>query len=1292
MYFKLEGGFGNYVSYADVDPRHLSKIVEIKFEGLKGNAFSGAARSVDWSKLTKLRKIEGVDSDLNSYTFPEKTFSNLEEIKFTKCGLSAETLNSLLDAVPNIETAQNFKFAWDVPSSISTADLFDDEEEEDAFQLASERIKIIQIAQKKHEQYSGETTDPDEDLDEDISLYSDSDTNTVVSSESGRSDSSELLGYLVKSEMDDKFLHQTEFDENEEIEITYSTNGSADAIMVSPSVFNLMPLREKSMITKIKINANGMPLLGEVSFDACTNLASLSISNAIIDETYLDAPLLPKLKSLNLDYCGVNVVGVGYFLNNDRSKPSVTMLNITKDDGDIFDRMDDGKDAAFVTSEFEQFTQKLQERYQNASIKALTASDDPLFGFYGEEDLFDFFSQTGTSHSDSERLEGHAVANASRLSLENVSQLDRLYRSGPKSYKAGMQIDGDEEPSVGSVQVRRLPEKNLKQLQDDQDAETLSTLSRGPNIDSGDSGSRRAVHVEPWEYLEDDEEEGKKSGLRAGGKQRTTHDLEDRSRSAAGVEVLVTYHPSTSANSSLSIDIPLTQEEFNNLSKSERAQIKALVITGTGPDGPDVGDTIDWSGLSRLEGLRLKGVTVEQPLPEEISFAGLKRIYFENCGVDSSAFESFSKASPILEEMDAKALYGLSIIDNSWRDLNESEKTLIRHTLEQENLYEPDFDSSIQSAPVSVVTRSYTFEEELKRGDSYHRSSKTISSVNAEDSGIFCFLGNETFSKLYSTLTDMELGQVTRIIYIGTGTNDNAMRQVDWSKLPSLRDVNIENAAVVGDHSFGDVKFSNLKSINFKNCRIGLSAIEWFSGSSSVQLSQFGIDHCVTNHDEERDDILRIQEKVNCRGLFPIKVGEVGELEDDDLDLDSLSEGENPRYTVPLPLSRSFTRNLKTAQPDILCYYSEERAPIPYSSEFSARFLPLITKIEYRGRGPQDNAMETVPWAKLTGLESLFISNASVSDATSFQGQGGKTLFPQLTKMSFDGCKLGPKAIDGFVKHASEDLTELNISSDCEVASESGLQAIEALKSRVNSRTQEDMGRRGMYSPGSNRSESSTPRSSSGETIHIDYEARNMRQPASTVLRSTVEAGLFPPTHVNRTTGGRVPPSVHTAGTTTVNVHGRYREFMSQAPELVVDNESENSRNYKKLVDDTAAALKLIKQENSFYGNNYRLDANEDEQTTSITYQNRDRMATPILDASIDTVKVHRGWRQVDRTISHETRAQIVLASLGIPPCPPDIAISNERSGLGQAIRAEFNKLKLRPDETDITVTIKRRR
>ncbi len=849
MYCKFEGKPKHYVLYSNLSKDHISDIVEIKFEGLKGNKFSGAAGSVDWSKLTKLRKIEGVDSDLNSYTFPENALSKLEEIKFTQCHLNCETLTSLLNAVPDIDSKKNFIFKWDEYSRITDAAYLEDSEAEvAAFELVSQRIQKIQTAQKMHGQNSVETTVPGEDLDEEIDLQS--------------IEKRKLVGYDHS-----------------------------------------------------------------VSDDSDTN----------------------------------SVISLGSRTSND-----------------------------------EQLVARV------ISHTSTTASEAPLFGFYGEEDGFDCFSQTGTSHSDSELLEGHAVANDSRLSLENVSQLDRLYPSGTKSYKAGMLIDGDEESSVGSVQVRRFTEK----MQDDQDAETLSTLSRGPNIDSGDSGSRRAVYVEPLEYLEDDEEEGNKSGLRAGGKQRTTHDLEDRSRSAARVEVLVTYHPSTSATSSLSTDIPLTQEEFNNLSKSERAQIKALVINGNGPDGPDVGDTIDWSGLSRLEGLRLKGVTVEQPLPAEISFAGLKRIYFENCGVDFSTFESFSKASPKLEEMVPKALYGLSISDNSWRDLNKSEKKSIRHTHGQENLYEPDFDSSIQF---------------------------------------------------------------------------------------------------------------------------------------------------------------------------------VGELEDDDLDPDSLSEGESPRTTVPLPLSLSFTR--------------------------------------HPPRRREDNVGMVNDRGVFTGRHKSNVDPNGTTTHTS-------TLLPNQPPGQQKG-------------HQSSRRRSSSLGHD-------------------NGRT--SYGSMMLGSSRSRMDESRVDTGVRGNTItnmHKDVPSRASLYGGTRRDQSRNQSGF--------------PESTGPARSNPV------RQYKTR-PEMVVENGAA-SRDYAKLCEDTDAALGLIKHTATVGQENYRLVEIEGGEAKSIVYKHGDKSFTPILDAYIDTVRVHKGWREVNTNISNEARAEIIIASLGIPPCPPDIDISNEKSKLGRAIREQFNQLKLADPE-----------
>ena len=130
MYCKLEVGSRNYVSYDRVNTSELSKIVEIKFEDLKGNQFEEAVRKVDWNTLTKLKKIHGINSAFDSYRFPRNSLPKLEEIEFTRCNLNSETLTSLLNAVPDIDSKENFIFKWDPYSSFMYADFLEGSEDE----------------------------------------------------------------------------------------------------------------------------------------------------------------------------------------------------------------------------------------------------------------------------------------------------------------------------------------------------------------------------------------------------------------------------------------------------------------------------------------------------------------------------------------------------------------------------------------------------------------------------------------------------------------------------------------------------------------------------------------------------------------------------------------------------------------------------------------------------------------------------------------------------------------------------------------------------------------------------------------------------------------------------------------------------------------------------------------------------------------------------------------------------------------------------------------------------------
>ncbi len=1546
MLCKYEGG--DYISYDQVVAEgKLAEVVGIQFSGLKKYKFQTTVSKVNWKLMPNVKKIEGVRTDFTNYSFPKGALPQLEEVVFTSSDLSAGTLKSLLDAVPNVDTDGTFKFTWDSFSSLGMMSYEDDEDDEEElkFEIEQQRVKEIQAKRKEHDLHSGSTVIPPYD-------------------EAGSDISDDYMADLgdVPEDLEDI---------EAEIFIEYSTDNGARFTIMRSTYFEKMSEEDRAQITHIKIDdAEGLPLLSAMNFEQCTQLTSLSISNACLDGTGLIAPDLPNLTSLTLTSCGVNVEGVGYFLNNGTNRPIIKLIGIAKENGDIFEQIED--DEGDFLDEFSEFKGNLQKKHRYVTFQTITASETPFVDMEDFPDDSTEYSES-TEVSDPERMEARVISSPAKRSRPTLNSqlLDAKFRSGLDADKATRLGMSDDSSSERSIHITRLsakptiarsmsastfsemdaiigrgktvlgdrveiedpwepgedtPERFLEEdielvpvepiilcrladgrtghyrdLTDIQRQQivAMDIRGRGPNTNAlvllpqerwneltqlktlsisgssisikyltskapevnlpsltevtigncgvdfaglnclvGGSPSLRTFQHQGiqkakgfsdgyrWEsFLPNDaelarikerfqlveqsidEEEilsdigdfvprsgenledflnddtplphrrsaiddlglsGKRPSRRSIGMSTSLwepYDLGDRLPSAASVvSISFTYRRTSMSNVSLSHE--MTLDELNSLTASERKNIETMTITGNGPGGPDVVSAIKWSNLSGLRTLDFSGVTVEEPLDlDEIEFENLQSIRFRDCGVDAGAFRSFYSASTegSLKEMTATDLKGLRL-DGSWSDLKESEKTLIRKTLESANIYELAFDSSIRPQELS--------EEDIE--------------PLLDDPEVFYRLkGDESEEdwKAYSSISDEDWGNISEIEISGTGPQTNllTMPGMPWEAMTGLETLIISNASIAGGVSTSQLSLiPSLKTLVVgENCGVDYSGLQRFVYSKNLTTLTLAdnVQKAISNEDGIDFEEFTEKERNKIAGLRAIVTGREFLREAEDAEnikkttrsvnsslisaADELEDDVDEELSGPLfPTARVDRHPPPMSMPKILCYYSEEEDPITYSSELNSSFLQYITRIEYEGRGPQDNAMEIVPWAKLTGLESLSISNASVSGATSFRGQVGKTLFPQLTKMYFYGCKLGPKAIEGFVTHASSKLQTFDtLNCDSEFAQDA--RKIEVLKAEVNqrskafappsmpshdrpnrgsaterrnslhqdhprmgfsdpgssinrhnkaSRTQQDRGtgytgaavdkgRQGMYSDGSNRSESSTPRNSSRTTIRSEDGAHNRTQPASRGPMSTGAAAgaatnrpsLFtPPPAQHRTTSAGNLGSVHTAGDTAGSVQNRYKSF-SREPELVVDNESENSRNYKKLVDDTAAALGLIKQETSFDGNNYRFSTNEDEQTTSITYQQRDRMVTPILDAGIDTVKVHRGWGQVDRTISHETRAQIVLASLGIPPCPPDIAISNERSGLGRAIRAEFNKLKLRPDEPEITVTIKPR-
>lgn len=117
----------------------------------------------------------------------------------------------------------------------------------------------------------------------------------------------------------------------------------------------------------------------------------------------------------------------------------------------------------------------------------------------------------------------------------------------------------------------------------------------------------------------------------------------------------------------------------------------------------------------------------------------------------------------------------------------------------------------------------------------------------------------------------------------------------------------------------------------------------------------------------------------------------------------------------------------------------------------------------------------------------------------------------------------------------------------------------------------------------------------------------------------------------------------------------------------------------------------------------YKVEVSSQDNLMRLNYKPETSFAAPIkvleVDASTDTTTVYKNWStQVDpenKHISLEEKALIVLHSLGIPPCPPDIKISNETSQLAQEVRKQFGILQdaqylakeEEGDETEMTVS-----
>ena len=153
----------------------------------------------------------------------------------------------------------------------------------------------------------------------------------------------------------------------------------------------------------------------------------------------------------------------------------------------------------------------------------------------------------------------------------------------------------------------------------------------------------------------------------------------------------------------------------------------------------------------------------------------------------------------------------------------------------------------------------------------------------------------------------------------------------------------------------------------------------------------------------------------------------------------------------------------------------------------------------------------------------------------------------------------------------------------------------------------------------------------------------------------------------------------------------KYKQQTRQDTDFTTDAENRmDIRSLEEIVEHIDdAVLKHIKIEPMCY------TADPDELTDEVhlSFENpQTHRKTPILTASSESVTVHKSWRRdldPHQKVSLKDKALLVLGSLGIPPCPPDIKIDGDpNSRFVKEIDKQFRKLQESPDEEAIDVKV----
>jgi hypothetical protein len=388
-------------------------------------------------------------------------------------------------------------------------------------------------------------------------------------------------------------------------------------------------------------------------------------------------------------------------------------------------------------------------------------------------------------------------------------------------------------------------------------------------------------------------------------------------------------------------------EDFSNMRPSDKAGITKLVVYNSEHFFKEV--ALD--GLSNLETLSLYNSKMVDTPSAAINLPKLQNLTIDGCSISEESINVFSKPNTSLtlsmeevtksdgQEFEVNEFetfkqslqfqnrslkFGettaysevLTTEHNSaLRDLVESAGNNLKPKEKDDDTMSTVSNESLHSnASVEVQALNHPAVASVLLGGDSTNSNKPDPITPPE---IVCFLYGEDESMaspvaFYTDLPQDDLAKVEELHYLSNGS-DNAMNQIDWSKLSHVKKLTFKNAQVLGDATFVNkaMKLANLEHIHFENCTINANAIRGFEQHAQGKLKSVTIaGNIIASQSEEVSEIDRLITNINQRSgnrNAPVSpkmsnqgLGNSRAPISSNMDNQGLSDDEAPRRSPPL--------------------------------------------------------------------------------------------------------------------------------------------------------------------------------------------------------------------------------------------------------------------------------------------------------------------------------------------------------------------------------------------------------